>query len=116
MTLTPLDWIVIAVYFLFNVGIGLYYARRAVGSTSEFFLSGRNPHGIGQGRNPLASVRHPRPRQPDGSDRAGWSWSAHRLEWTTSFTSGDAVAAPHYQRRPGRGTRNWSIHRFVTAS
>src|ERR671919_1840333 len=42
MTLTILDWTVIALYFLFNLGIGLYYARRARGSTSEFFLSGRN--------------------------------------------------------------------------
>jgi SSS family solute:Na+ symporter len=42
MTLTPLDWSVIALYFAFNLGIGLYYARRARGSTSEFFLSGRD--------------------------------------------------------------------------
>jgi solute:Na+ symporter, SSS family len=42
MTLSLLDWMVIAAYFLFNLGIGLYYARRASGSTSEFFLSGRN--------------------------------------------------------------------------
>jgi len=42
MTLTPLDWTIIALYFLFNLGIGLYYARRARGSTSEFFLSGRD--------------------------------------------------------------------------
>src|SRR3954449_12029044 len=42
MNLTLLDWSVIAFYFLFNLGIGLYYARRARGSTSEFFLSGRN--------------------------------------------------------------------------
>ncbi len=42
MNLSLLDWIVIAAYFLFNLGIGLYYARRASGSTSEFFLSGRN--------------------------------------------------------------------------
>jgi Na+/proline symporter len=42
MTLSILDWSVIAAYFLFNLGIGLYYARRATGSTSEFFLSGRN--------------------------------------------------------------------------
>ncbi|MFO0791801.1 MAG: sodium:solute symporter family protein [Pirellulales bacterium] len=42
MTLTPLDWSVIALYFFFNLGIGLYYARRARGSTSEFFLSGRD--------------------------------------------------------------------------
>ncbi len=42
MNLTVLDWSVIALYFLFNLGIGLYYARRARGSTSEFFLSGRD--------------------------------------------------------------------------
>jgi Na+/proline symporter len=42
MNLTLLDWTVIACYFLFNLGIGLYYARKATGSTSEFFLSGRN--------------------------------------------------------------------------
>lgn len=42
MNLSPLDWTVIAAYFLFNLGIGIYYARRARGSTSEFFLSGRN--------------------------------------------------------------------------
>jgi len=42
MTLTLLDWTVIVAYFLFNLGIGIYYARRARGSTSEFFLSGRD--------------------------------------------------------------------------
>ena len=42
MNLSVLDWTVIAAYFLFNLGIGIYYARRASGSTSEFFLSGRN--------------------------------------------------------------------------
>lgn len=42
MRLSLLDWTVIAAYFLFNLSIGLYYARRASGSTSEFFLSGRN--------------------------------------------------------------------------
>lgn len=42
MNLSALDWTVIAAYFLFNLGIAFYYARRASGSTSEFFLSGRN--------------------------------------------------------------------------
>jgi Na+/proline symporter len=40
--LNALDWTIIAAYFLFNLGIGIYYARRARGSTSEFFLSGRD--------------------------------------------------------------------------
>src|ERR671927_247609 len=42
MSLSFFDWTVIAAYFLFNLGIGIYYARKATGSTSEFFLSGRN--------------------------------------------------------------------------
>ena len=42
MTLTWLDWLVIAAYFALNLAIGLYYARRARGSTTDFFLSGRN--------------------------------------------------------------------------
>src|SRR5258706_14483220 len=42
MQLTSFDWIIIAAYFVFNLGIGVYYARRARSSTSEFFLSGRN--------------------------------------------------------------------------
>jgi SSS family solute:Na+ symporter len=42
MTLTVLDWLVIGGYFAMNLAIGLYYARRARGSTTEFFLSGRS--------------------------------------------------------------------------
>lgn len=42
MKLSIFDWSVIAAYFLFNLGIGIYYARRARGSTTEFFLSGRD--------------------------------------------------------------------------
>ena len=42
MRLTPVDWAIIVAYFLFNIGIGLYYKSRAGTSISEFFLSGRN--------------------------------------------------------------------------
>ncbi len=42
MTLTSVDWIVIGAYFALNLAIGVYYAGRARGSTTEFFLSGRN--------------------------------------------------------------------------
>jgi SSS family solute:Na+ symporter len=42
MTLTILDWCVIALYFVINGGIGLYYRARAGKSVDEFFLSGRN--------------------------------------------------------------------------
>src|SRR5436305_46634 len=42
MTLTVVDWLVIGGYFALNLAIGVYYARRARGSTTEFFLSGRD--------------------------------------------------------------------------
>ena len=42
MTLTPLDWAVVASYFLLNILIGLYYKKRAGKSLDEFFVSGRN--------------------------------------------------------------------------
>ncbi len=42
MQLTWIDWAVVALYFLFNIGIGLYYKARAGKNLSEFFLSGRN--------------------------------------------------------------------------
>src|SRR6266480_4249643 len=42
MRLTIVDWLIIATYFAFNIGIGFYYKGRAGKSTTEFFLSGRN--------------------------------------------------------------------------
>ncbi len=42
MQLTFVDWFVVALYFLFNIAIGLYYKSRAGKSVNEFFLSGRN--------------------------------------------------------------------------
>jgi Na+/proline symporter len=42
MTLTALDWSIIAAYFLLSLLVGLYYTRRAGTSTSEYFLSGRD--------------------------------------------------------------------------
>jgi Na+/proline symporter len=41
MQLIWLDWLVIALYFLLNIGIGLYYYRKASGSVGDFFISGR---------------------------------------------------------------------------
>src|SRR4051794_35855090 len=40
--LTTIDWLVVALYFALNVGIGFYYKARAGSSISEFFLSGRD--------------------------------------------------------------------------
>ncbi|HEV8304307.1 MAG TPA: sodium:solute symporter family protein, partial [Gemmatimonadales bacterium] len=42
MQLTFADWLIIGLYFAFNVAIGFYYKARAGKSTAEFFLSGRN--------------------------------------------------------------------------
>ena len=40
--LTMIDWLVVALYFALNIGIGFYYKARAGSSVSEFFLSGRD--------------------------------------------------------------------------
>ncbi len=37
-----IDYAIILVYFLFSIGIALYYSKRASRSTEEYFLSGRN--------------------------------------------------------------------------
>jgi len=36
------DWLIIAVYFAFVIGIAIYFSKRAGKDTSQFFLSGRN--------------------------------------------------------------------------
>jgi SSS family solute:Na+ symporter len=41
MKLTLVDVLVILAYFAFNLGIGLYYRKRATQSVSDFFVSGR---------------------------------------------------------------------------
>jgi solute:Na+ symporter, SSS family len=40
--LSTLDWLVVVLYFLFNIAIGFYYKARAGKNISEFFLSGRD--------------------------------------------------------------------------
>ena len=41
MTLTTVDWVVIALYFVLSIAIALFYSRRAGASSEEYFLSGR---------------------------------------------------------------------------
>src|SRR5574340_1517681 len=41
MKVTFIDWLVVAAYFAVNIGIGLYYRRKASKSTGDFFVSGR---------------------------------------------------------------------------
>ncbi len=38
----PLDWLIVAAYFLVSAAIGLLYTRRAGRNLSEFFVSGRS--------------------------------------------------------------------------
>src|SRR5687767_3291592 len=42
MTLGPVDWAVIAAYFIVSIAIALAYRRRASRSSEEYFLSGRS--------------------------------------------------------------------------
>ena len=41
MTLSHADWLVIGLYFAVNLAIGFYYVRKASGSVSDYFISGR---------------------------------------------------------------------------
>jgi len=41
MKITPLDWVVVAAYFVINLAIGFYYRKKASASTGDFFVSGR---------------------------------------------------------------------------
>lgn len=40
--MTVLDYLIIAGYFVFSIGIAVYYSKRSGKDTTEFFLSGRN--------------------------------------------------------------------------
>jgi solute:Na+ symporter, SSS family len=42
VTLSLIDWLVVAAYFAVNLGVGLYYRKRASKSVDEFFAGGRN--------------------------------------------------------------------------
>jgi solute:Na+ symporter, SSS family len=42
MTLAPLDWIIIAAYFVASAVIGVWYSSRGGRSVSDYFLSGRS--------------------------------------------------------------------------
>jgi solute:Na+ symporter, SSS family len=41
MTITPFDWAIVAAYFLFCTGIGLFFTKRGGQSLDQYFLSGR---------------------------------------------------------------------------
>ncbi len=41
MSLTWIDWAIVAVYFIFTAAIGFYFTRKASESLSEYFISGR---------------------------------------------------------------------------
>ncbi len=41
-TLSTADWIIVAAYLLISLGIGVYFTRRASGSMTSYFVTGRN--------------------------------------------------------------------------
>src|SRR5262249_57392487 len=41
MTITAIDWAIVAAYFLLSAAIGLYFTRRGGESLDQYFLSGR---------------------------------------------------------------------------
>lgn len=45
MTLTAVDWVILASYVLLSTGIGLYFTNRGGESLDEYFLSGRQVPG-----------------------------------------------------------------------
>ena len=42
MILELVDWLIIASFLILTLGIGIYYTKKASGSTEDFFLGGRN--------------------------------------------------------------------------
>src|SRR5215470_7632755 len=41
MTITPLDWAIVAAYFIFCTGVGLFFTKRGGQNLDQYFLSGR---------------------------------------------------------------------------
>ena len=41
MKLYAVDWILVGLYLVFSLGVGIYFSRRASGSLSDYFVSGR---------------------------------------------------------------------------
>ena len=42
MILSPLDWCIVAAYFIFSLLVGVWASKRAGQDTRSFFLAGRN--------------------------------------------------------------------------
>ncbi|MCZ6639657.1 MAG: Na+:solute symporter [Candidatus Dadabacteria bacterium] len=40
--LSTLDWVIVAAYLILSLGIGIYFTKRASGSMSSYFVSGRS--------------------------------------------------------------------------
>ncbi|MBC7834468.1 MAG: sodium:solute symporter [Phycisphaerales bacterium] len=55
--LEPLDWAVLAGYFLLLIGVGWYFSRRASKSTSDYFLAARSMPGWAVALSLLATAQ-----------------------------------------------------------
>src|ERR1700690_3495120 len=41
MTLTPLDWAIVAAYFVLSIGVGIAFTKRGGESLEQYFVAGR---------------------------------------------------------------------------
>ena len=40
--MTPIDWLIVVVYFILTIGLGIFLSRKASKSMEDFFVSGRS--------------------------------------------------------------------------
>src|SRR5438128_9314720 len=80
MAISPIDWAIVAAYFVFCTVIGLYFTRRGGKSLSEYFLSGRQAPwwlaGTAMVAPPFAADTPPvaPPPVPPKGVAANWLW------------------------------------------
>src|SRR2546426_12481703 len=103
MRLTLADWSIVALYFLFNVAVGLYYKRRASRDTAEFFLSGRHVPGWLAGTSMVAAT-FAADTPLAGTGLVARNGGAGEWAWGELPGGGEGercVCAPRWGRRPG---------------
>ena len=87
MTLTPLDWVVIAGYLLLMLLLGIYFRRRSSRNTEEYFVFGAASHLVACGN--FHGGYHVCSGHSAGGDRAGYTQGiAGNWLWWSFLPSG----------------------------